>query len=184
MPHQNHKTICGFTAKRTRGNIHHCILFSRMCSGVSGNAPLTFSCKANARMSLAATSEPRAANRRTQCTVGELSLNSATCDAEPNMHTSSMANHRSRRPAISRSELVIVPFVLFSDTRSSLMNCGHSMRNTVGMHVPASPTITPPTPCFEASTKPTNSGHALTSSLQGVGRSVASRKMVRQSFIA
>ena len=141
-----------------------------MCSGVSGDTPRSFMRRQSTRSSCPATNEPLAAMRCTQLTVGELSLKSAMWSPDASPHTSSMTSQRSSSPAHSKSELVSFPFLLpFVFHTSSLMSSGHSSRNTVGVHSLVCPTITPPTPCTDASFTPTYPGTPMTSSLHGVG---------------
>jgi hypothetical protein len=80
------------------------ILFLRpgMCSGVSGETCLSFRRNASTHTSFDATTDPLAAMQHTQCTVGELSLNSATCAPSLKPHTSSITSHSNSRPAISK----------------------------------------------------------------------------------
>ncbi len=79
-------------------------------SGVMGHVPLSFSRSASALMRCADTIDPRVARHRTHPTVGELSLNSATCFSLRDVHTDSMTSHKRSNPAISKSELVIASF--------------------------------------------------------------------------
>jgi len=134
-------------------------------------------------MSCIATSECFAASRCTQCTVGELSLNRATW-ASCTRQTSSITSHNMRRPAISRSELVMVPVGLASEIMLSVMSCGHWSRNTIGATARRSPMMTPPSPCPEASVMPTKSGHPVTRLRHFVGELTVSRRKVRQSATA
>jgi len=99
-------------------------------------------------------------------------------------HTSSMMSQRSNSPAISKSEFVNRPPGLSCVLTSCLMSSGHASLKTVGVHPSFSPSITPPTPCLEASFTPTNSGHAVTNSVHRVGRSVDSRRSVLVSWRA
>ena len=107
-----------------------------MCIGVRGETWLIFSRKARACNSWSATKDPFAfaAILRTQLTVGELSLNMAMCSPGCGSATASITNHNSNRPMHSRSEFVSFPFLpLLVLSTSSLMSCGHSRRNTVGI---------------------------------------------------
>jgi hypothetical protein len=158
--------------------------FPGMWTGVTGQVPLSFIRSANARTSCAAITECREANRLTQLTVGSLSLNTATRRSRSSPHTSSITRKRRRSPAISKSELVIVPRGLEYDTNDSFISLGHSQRKTVGGQGSASPNTTPPTPCPDASFTPIKSGHPPTSSLHRVGATVDSRSRVRASLIA
>ena len=125
-----------------------------MCWGVRGEHLLYFSRRASARSSCPATIDPFAAILVTHPTVGELSLNKPQCACNKLGHTSSMTKKRNRRPANSRSELLMRPFGFCCVTKSALMSSGHLTRNTVGRHSLFSPTIIPPTPCPEASLTP------------------------------
>jgi hypothetical protein len=44
----------------------------------------------------------------------------------------SSTSHASRTPAISKSEMEIVPFLLLADTKFCCMSFGHNIRHTVG----------------------------------------------------
>ena len=126
-----------------------------MCSGVSGDARERCRHSARAHTSCIATFECFAASRCTQWTVGELSLNNATCASSTVGHTSSMTSQRRRRPAISRSKFVMRPVGFDSDTMSLVMSAGHWNQNTVGGTALFSPTTHPPTPYPDASVIPT-----------------------------
>ena len=80
-----------------------------MWSGVSGEHCRAWRRKASARTRCIATRDCFDAKRWTQCTVGVLSLISATCVLAGVGHTASTTSHRSKRPAILRSEFVMVP---------------------------------------------------------------------------
>ena len=127
----------------------------RICSGVSGDAPFIFILNANARTSCPATTELFDASLFTQLTVGWLSLNTAAWSPLLMLHTSSITSQSSSMPAHSRSEFVSLPVGFLSEFISALMSAGHSIRNTVGMQLFASPTMMPPTPYPEASFTPT-----------------------------
>jgi hypothetical protein len=126
----------------------------RMCTGVRGHVCLTLSRKASARTSRAATRNLRDAILVTQLIIGELSLNSAICLCARSGAIPSRHSHRSSSPAISRSELLILPLGLLKDTRSADMSVGHCRRKTVGGSADSSPSMTPLTPWLEASTMP------------------------------
>ena len=126
-----------------------------MCNGVSGDVLLILRRRARARISCIAASECLDAIRSTQCTVGELSLKRATCAPSRVSHTDSITSHKRISPAISRSELVMDPFGLAFEMTSCLMSSGHSSLKTVGGTALFSPTMIPPTPCFDASFMPT-----------------------------
>jgi hypothetical protein len=153
-----------------------------MCSGVSGDALFNCNRSASARMSCIAIRDFRDAICCTQWTVGELSLNKATCVPLSCGHTCSMTSQRSRSPAISKSEFVIVPLGFASDTRAALMSSGHGIRNTVGGKARFSPMIMPPTPCEDASLTPMKSGHLVTKAAHLVGSLMESRRNVRHSI--
>lgn len=154
-----------------------------MCKVVRGDTCFCFILKASALSNSPATSDPFAAMRRTQLTVGELSLNKAMCAPGCGLHTSSITSHNSRRPAHSRSEFVnLPPCPLFVRRTSCFMSSGHSSQKTVGTHSCLLPTTTPPTPWMEASFTPTKSVSPITNSLHGVGFLVASRNKSLQSL--
>ena len=90
----------------------------------------------------------------TQLTEGELSLKSAICLWQRSFAVPSMQSHKSRYPAISRSELVSLPLGLSKDATSFRISSGHCKRKTVGVISDSSPMTTPPTPWLEASTMP------------------------------
>ena len=123
-------------------------------SGVRGEAFASCSRSASARTSWIATLECLAARRCTQWTVGELSLNNATCAFFNTGQTVSMTSHNIRRPAISRSEFVMVPRGFLSVTMLDVMSSGHWRQKTVGVTPLFSPRITPPRPDPEASVMP------------------------------
>jgi hypothetical protein len=127
--------------------------------GVSGHAHWIFSRNANACMRCSATIDRFEARRVIQPIVGKLLLNSVTCFSRRGLHTSSITSHNIRRPANSRSELLIVPVGLSNDTTLLRMVSGHCHRKIVGVHADSSPKITPPTPWLDASTIPMKSGH-------------------------
>jgi hypothetical protein len=134
-------------------------------SWVKGETCIVLRRSVRARRSCPATRDPFAAIRRTQCTVGALSLNRATWQPGPRLHTVSIMTNSRRSPASSRSKLVRFPRSwLFVRSTSALMSCGHSMRKTVGTHSHLSPMMMPPTPCIEASLIPTKSGIPITNS--------------------
>ena len=126
-----------------------------ICNGVNGEAFWSCRRRASARISCIATIECRDASRSTQCTVGELSLNNATCAPSKDGHTDSITSQSKSRPAISRSEFVIDPDGFASETMSRRMSSGHSSLKTVGGAPFHSPMTIPPTPCFDASLIPT-----------------------------
>lgn len=117
-----------------------------MCNGVSGELLIICRRRARARSSCIANGDVLAARRSTQCTVGELSLNSATCAPSSEGQTSSITIQRRRSPASSKSELLMVPFLFCVETRERVMSSGHCSRKTVGVTSRFSPTIIPPTP--------------------------------------
>ena len=155
-----------------------------MWSVVRGQVLLVLIRRASACTKCSAISDLREASRFVHPTAGELSLNSATRFSCNGWHTASITNHRMRTPAISKSELVIVPLGFENDRTLSVTSFGHSQQKTVGMHGDVSPTTTPPTPWLDASTIPMKSGHPETSSLHHVGSLVDSRRSVRHPMIA
>mmetsp|Transcript_6117 Transcript_6117/g.13830 ORF Transcript_6117/g.13830 Transcript_6117/m.13830 type:complete len:217 (+) Transcript_6117:334-984(+) len=93
-------------------------------------------------------------------------------------------SHKKTRPAISKSELVIVPFGLFSVCSCRFTSSGHSNRKTVGTTSSVMPKMTPPTPSPEASTIPAMLGSPRTSWRTWVGVFRDSLKIDRQSLRA
>jgi hypothetical protein len=152
--------------------------------GISGQARWILSHRARAWARCSSTRDRLEARRVTQPIVGELSLNSAIRFSRSGPHTSSIANQSNSRPAISRSEFVIVPFGFSNVFICDRMSLGHCHLNTVGVHPKSSPKITPPTPWLNASTIPMNSGHPQVSSQHLVGSRVDSRRSVRHPSIA
>ena len=75
-----------------------------MCCGVNGDTWVAFKCSARARSNCAATADCLDASRVTQLTVGLLLLNKVTWLPRQSWQTSSITNHKTSRPAISRSE--------------------------------------------------------------------------------
>ena len=125
-----------------------------ICSGVSGHACIVLSCSASAWTKCSATTDQRDANRVTQLTVGELSLNSVTRFSRSVGHTPLMINHSISSPTISKSEFVIPPVGFADEIKFCLMSAGHSQWKTTGVHWVITPTTTPPTPWPDASTIP------------------------------
>ena len=125
-------------------------------SGVNGDAFTIFNLNARHRSNCIATFELLDASFCTQWTVGVLSLYRPTWQPglAPSLHTSSMTIQSRRSPANSRSEFVMRPFSFFTETRSSLISWLNGIRKTVGGHGRFSPTMTPPTPCPDASLTP------------------------------
>jgi hypothetical protein len=73
-------------------------------------------------------------------------------------------------PAISRSAMASVPFLLLDVVRFCFISSGHSRRHTVGC-IWREPFIhTPPTPCLDASTYAMNHGRSGVNSSTDVGR--------------
>ncbi len=155
--------------------------FPSMCRVMRRQDLLAFMQSASAWTKCSAITDLQDASLVTHdATVGELSLKRGTRFSCRESQTPSITSHRRSIPAISRSELVMLPVGFANDFMSALISGGHSQRNTVGTHVESSPTTTPPTPWLEASTMPTKSGHPETSSLHRVGSFVDSRNSVRQ----
>lgn len=126
-----------------------------ICCGVNGEAFVSCKRRARARTSWIAMCECFAARCWTQCTVGELLLKSAMWAFVRSWQVASMTSQSISRPAISRSEFVIVPVGLLSETMLSEISFGYCIRNTVGVVDLSSPTMTPPRPCPDASVMPT-----------------------------
>ena len=156
-----------------------------MWSVVKGHVLLFLIQRASACTKCSATSDLREARRFVHPTAGELSLKSATLFSCKGWHTASITNQRMRTPAISKSELVMVP-VWFENNRTLVVTSfGHSQRKTVGMHCDVSPITTPPTPWLDAPTIPMKSGQPDMSSLHRIGSLVDSRRSVlRHPMIA
>jgi hypothetical protein len=114
--------------------------------GMSGEQRSSCRRSASARSSCMAIVDCRDAIRSTQCTVGELSLNSATWAPVSSGHVASIVSQSSISPAISRSELVMVPLGLCWETRAAETSGGHCRRKTVGTIDLFSPMMIPPTP--------------------------------------
>ena len=95
--------------------------------------------------------------------------------------TPSQTNHWSNTPAISRSELVMVPLGFLSDTTLSVMSCGHCSLHTMLWNDPARHIKTPPAPSAEASVYATHDGVCGTNSNTCVGRVAIDRSSVAQS---
>jgi len=91
-----------------------------ICTGVRGHVCWMFRWTASARTSWAATRDFREAIFVTQLTEGELSLKSAICLWQRSFAVPSIQSHKSRYPAISRSEFVSLPLGLSKDTTSFL----------------------------------------------------------------
>jgi len=84
------------------------------------------------------------ARRLTQPIDGELSPSIAMCFSWRGLHTPSIVSHNSNRPAISRSEFVMVPLGFSNDTNCEQMSSGHCHQKTVGVHADSLPNTTPP----------------------------------------
>ncbi len=145
----------GFDPNEREGTSVMALSTPKMCNGISGDVFESCRRKAKARINCMATLECFAAKRWTQCTVGLLSLKSATCALATVGQTSSITIHRSKSPAISRSEFVMRPFGFVSETSSVEVSIGHWIRKTVGGTARFSPMIMPPAPCAPASVIPT-----------------------------
>ncbi len=149
------KCHCGTLPNERDGMSVMVFLLPFMCCGVSRQQHSFFRRSASAAAKFAATMECHDASRVTQLTVGMLLLNSAIFFSLKSHITSSMTKNTISSPAISRSEFVIVPFGLLSDSTFSVISLGHCSRTTVGGHSLFSPTITPPKPKDDASQMPT-----------------------------
>jgi hypothetical protein len=152
--------------------------------GISGQACWILSCRARAWTRCSATRDRLEARCVTKPIVGELSLNTAIHFSRSGPHTSSIANQSNRRPAISRSEFVIVLFGFSNFFICDRTSLGHCHLNTVGVHPENSPKITPPMPWLDASTIPMKSGHPQVSSRHLVRSHVDSRSSVWHPSIA
>jgi hypothetical protein len=140
--------------------------------------------KAKALTRFSATRDHLEARRATQPIEGEFSPKSAIHFSRSGPHTPSIASQSNKRPAISRSEFVIVPVGLSNKTTCDRMSSGHCQQNSIGVHAESSPKITPPTPWLDASTIPIKSGHPHVSSRHQVGSHVDSQRSVRHLSIA
>ena len=144
-----------------------------MCMGMMGDALANLSRIARTRNIAAAVAECREFIRCSHEIVGELSFNRPTCLLLRHGTTCSMTSQSNNPPAHSRSEFVILPLGLESDMTNARTSSGHSSRNTVGTTAKFSPTTTPPTPSFDASTMPMTSGCPVMSSVHFVGDAMA-----------
>jgi hypothetical protein len=89
----------------------------------------------------------REAMRVVQETAGELSEPIADC--VPAMSAPSLTSKTvwcNNTPAISKSELVSLPWGFWSDTTSRVMSVGHWTRHTTGDRGDFAPNHTPPAP--------------------------------------
>ena len=114
-------------------------------------------------------------------TEGLLSLSSTMCLWRSSGATCSIMSHKNTRPAISRSELVIVPSGFASVCSCRRTSSGHSNRNTDGTTSSVKPKMTPPTPSPDASTIPAMLGSPRNSWRTWVGVFRASLNIDRQS---
>ncbi len=121
-------------------------LLPSMCIGVRGHACWVFNWRARACIRFLAIDDFFYVSRMTHPMVGKLSLNNVTCFLRRLLHTPSITSHSISRPAISRSEFDIFPFVSCTVVILVLISVGHSHQNTVGVHTDISPNTTPPTP--------------------------------------
>ena len=153
-----------------------------MCSGVIGHALFALIRNASIPRSSPAGRERFDAILFTQDTDGLLSLRSKMCLCFKSPTICSTINHRNTRPAISRSEFVILPSGFCSVWSWEVMLAGHLNRNTVGLHPIFMPNTTPPTPSPDASTMPPTSGSGSRINwLTCVGSLEACLNMARQS---
>ena len=136
--------------------------------GVRGHALCNFTRhRARACIRFSATHEHRDPRHTTQPIEGELSPKRTTHFSASRPQMPSMTNHRRRRPAISKSELLMVPAGFSNeDTSCSRMSSGHRHLNTVGTHSDSLPTMIPHMPWLEASTMPVGSCVDLRSSIR------------------
>ncbi len=77
-------------------------------------------------------------------TVGVMLLNRAIFCLRKSHTISSMMRSTRSRPAISKSEFVIVPLGLLSDLTLLVISASHCRQTSVGGHSLFSPTMTPP----------------------------------------
>ena len=119
----------------------------------------------------------------TQLTVGELSLNNATCLCVI-LGTTSLKSHKNKCPTISRSKFVIDPHWLVNETKLLVMSCCHCRWNIIGGNPASCPRTTPPTPWLDASTILILLDHPATRSLHNVGHMAVSYCIVLISWIA
>ncbi len=137
----------GLLPKVRDGTSPMAFCFPSMCSVINGHVLFVLSCRASACTECSATRDFWEARCKTQATVGMLLLKSTTHFSAKTQHTPSITSHSSNMPAISRSELVMLPVGFPNDLISFRISSGHSHRNTVGMHSESSPrTTTLPTP--------------------------------------
>ena len=129
-----------------------------ICNGVMGHAVLALIRNASTLRSSAAGRERFDAILSTQDTDGLLSLRSRMCLCFKSRTMCSTISQRNTRPAISRSEFVILPSGFCSVWSWGVMLAGHLNQKTVGAHPLFMPNTTPPTPSPEASTIPPTSG--------------------------
>ena len=153
-----------------------------MCNGVMGQANLALIRNASTLRSSPAGSERFDAILSTHDTDGLLSLRSRMCLCFKSPTMCSTMSQRRTRPAISKSEFVILPVGLLSVWSWDVMLAGHLNRKTVGGHPLFMPNTTPPTPSPEASTIPPTSGSgSRINCLTCVGSLRACLNMARQS---
>ena len=154
-----------------------------MCAVISGHALLVFNRNAIACTNCSATFDCFDASLFIHPIDGVLSPINAIVFSVRSPPTPSTTNHAITIPAISRSELEILPPGLSADLTSNVTSFGHCHLKTVGTHLEFSPNTTPPTPWLDASTIPTKSGHLLVSSRHLVGSLNDSRNNVRHPLI-
>ena len=82
----------------------------------------------------------------------------------------SSTNQASSTPAISKSDMEIVPFLFLEETKFFWISKGHCILHTVGAIFIVPFTQTPPTPYFDASTYARSHGKSAVSSSTDVGR--------------
>ena len=157
--------------------------FPSMWSVVKGHALLALIQRASACTKCLVTNNLQEAKRVVHPTAGKLSLKSATHFFCSGWHTASITSQRMRTPAISKSELVMVPVGFENNRTLSVTSCGHSQQNTVGIHSEVLPITTPPIPWFNALIIPTISGQPKMSSLHHVGSLVDSQRSVWHPMI-
>jgi len=114
-----------------------------------GDACLVSICSARMQEVCAATFAWEESRWEAQAMVGELLHPAAMCACSRFASCSSTSQWQSR-PAISKSELVIVLAGFAVETRAAVISRGNGSYHTVGGSSHWLPNQTPPAPCFEA----------------------------------
>ncbi len=136
----------GLLPNDLEGTSEMAFCFPSIWRAVMGHVFLAFNRSARAWTRCSAMRDRRDANRITQDTKGELSLNRATRFSKSGSQTSYMTSQSRSTPAISKSEFVIHPVGLDVERTFDVISNGHFQRNTVGRQGVRSPITTPPTP--------------------------------------